>query len=45
MDEHTQIPTIKKAVTYIVDKDGNEVEQNPEVGIQETESRLPRDDS
>jgi hypothetical protein len=27
MDEHSQIPTIKKAVTYIVDENGNEIEQ------------------
>jgi len=27
MDEHTQVVTIKKTVTYIVDEDGNEVEQ------------------
>lgn len=27
MDEHSQIPTIKKAVTYIIDENGNEVEQ------------------
>ena len=27
VEPHTQIPTIKKTVTYIIDENGNEVEQ------------------
>jgi hypothetical protein len=26
-EKHTQIPTIKKAITYIVDENGQEIEQ------------------
>lgn len=36
-DPHTQIPTIKDAITYIVDKDGNEIKQNPVASSQEPE--------
>lgn len=37
MDEHSQIPTIKKAVTYIVDEQGNEREVEAEVKVEAKE--------
>jgi len=41
MDEHSQVITIKKTVTYIVDENGNEVEQEPQSAERRAEIEKP----